>query len=386
MCINCVTNNRESRLWGRSVEPIVRKKQKQRTEDSQEETMEKQTFAIKAVVGAALALSLGMAAAQEVKLKVHHFLPPGSTAHAKFITPWCDKVNKESAGRLKCEIYPAMQLGGTPPQLIDQVRDGVADIVWTLPGYSAGRFPAIEVFELPFMINTAESSSRALWEYIHVNKLDQTEYKDVKPLVFHVHDAGQLHLVKKPIGELSNFRGLKLRAPTRQTNKFLAALGATPVGMPAPQVSEALSKGVIDGAMLPWEVVPAVKAHELVKFHTEGDPKARALYTTAFIFAMNKAKYDSLPADLKAVIDANSGAETSAWVGKVWDDSASSARKLASDRGNKFNVVPAAELQKWEKAGQRVYDSWITEVGDKGYDGKALLKSAQALVQKYEPH
>ena len=346
--------------------------------------MEKQMLGIKVAVGVALALSIGTAAAEEVKLKVAHFLPPGSTAHAKFITPWCDKINKESAGRLKCEIYPAMQLGGTPPQLIDQVRDGVADIVWTLPGYSAGRFPAIEVFELPFMINTAESSSRALWEYIHVNKLDQSEYKDVKPLVFHVHDAGQLHLVKKPISELSNFRGLKLRAPTRQTNKFLAALGATPVGMPAPQVSEALSKGVIDGAMLPWEVVPAVKAHELVKFHTEGDPNARALYTTAFIFAMNKAKYDSLPADLKAVIDANSGADTSAWVGKVWDDSASSARKLATDRGNKFNVVPAAELQKWEKAGQRVYDSWITEVGDKGYDGKALLKSAQALVQKYE--
>jgi len=348
--------------------------------------MEKQMFGIKAAVGVALALSIGTAAAEEVKLKVAHFLPPGSTAHAKFITPWCDKINKESAGRLKCEIYPAMQLGGTPPQLIDQVRDGIADIVWTLPGYSAGRFPATEVFELPFMTNTAESSSRALWEYIHVNKLDQSEFKDVHPILFHVHDAGQLHLVKKPVSELSNFRGLKLRAPTRQTNKFLAALGATPVGMPVPQVSEALSKGVIDGAMLPWEVVPAVKAQELVKFHSEGDPKARALYTTAFIFAMNKAKYDSLPADLKAVIDANSGADASAWVGKVWDESATSARKLASDRGNQFNVIPASELAKWEKAGQSVYDSWVSEVGAKGYDGKALLKSAQALVQKYEPH
>jgi len=340
---------------------------------------------IKAAAGAALALAVGAVAAEEVKLKVHHFLPPGSTAHAKFITPWCDKVNKESEGRLKCEIYPAMQLGGTPPQLIDQVRDGIADIVWTLPGYSAGRFPAIEVFELPFMTNTAESSSRALWEYIHVNKLEQTEYKDVKPILFHVHDAGQLHLIKKPIGQQADFRGLKLRAPTRQTNKFIAALGATPVGMPVPQVSEALSKGVIDGAMLPWEVVPAVKAHELVKFHSEGDPKARALYTTAFIFAMNKAKYDGLPADLKKVIDANSGAGASAWVGKVWDESAANARKLASERGNRFNVVPADELKRWEKAGQSVYDSWVSEVGGKGFDGKALLKSAQELVHKYEP-
>lgn len=339
----------------------------------------------KLVAGAALAAACSAALAEEVVLKVHHFLPPGSTAHAKFITPWCDKINQQSAGRLKCQIYPAMQLGGTPPQLIDQVRDGVADIVWTLPGYSAGRFPAVEVFELPFMTNRAEASSRALWEYVHANKLDQTEFKDVHPILFHVHDSGQLHLVKKPVATLSDFRGLKLRAPTRQTNKFLAALGATPVGMPVPQVSEALSKGVIDGAMLPWEVVPAVKAQELVKFHSEGDPKARAMYTTAFIFAMNKAKYDALPADLKAVIDANGGAEASAWVGSVWDQSATGARKLAADRGNQFNQIPAGELQAWEKAGQVVYESWVSEVSAKGYDGKALLQSAQSLIGKYDP-
>lgn len=340
---------------------------------------------IGAVVGAALTLAVGAASAEVVTLKVAHFLPPGSTAHAKFITPWCDKINKESAGQLKCQIYPAMQLGGTPPQLIDQVRDGVADIVWTLPGYSAGRFPAVEVFELPFMINKAEASSRALWEYVRENKLDQSEFKDVKPILFHVHDGGQLHLVKGPIATLANFRGLKLRAPTRQTNKFIAALGATPVGMPVPQVSEALSKGVIDGAMMPWEVVPAVKAQELVRFHSESDPKSRSLYTTAFIFAMNKAKYDSLAPDLKAVIDANGGADASAWVGKVWDESATEARKLATDRGNQFNRISAAELGAWQKAGQVVYDSWVSEVSAKGYDGKALLKSAQSLVGKYDP-
>ncbi len=336
------------------------------------------------LAGIALAATMMTASAQEVTLKIAHFLPPGSTAHAKFITPWCDKIGKESGGKLKCQIYPAMQLGGTPPQLLDQVRDGVADIVWTLPGYTAGRFPAIEVFELPFMTKTAEGSSRALWEYVKANKLDQSEFKDVHPILFHVHDEGQLHLVKGPIKQLSDFKGLKLRAPTRQTNKFIAALGATPVGMPVPQVSEALSKGVIDGAMLPWEVVPAVKAHELVKFHTETDPQSRALYTTVFIFAMNKAKYESLPVDLKKIIDANGGADASAWVGKVWDESAVGARKLASDRGNQINTVPAAELKNWETVGQSVYESWITEVSGKGHDGKALLKSAQDLIRKDE--
>jgi len=334
--------------------------------------------------GFALLAGAGSALGQEVVLKIHHFLPPGSTAHAKFITPWCEKIGKDSGGKLKCQIYPAMQLGGTPPQLIDQAKDGVADIVWTLPGYTAGRFPAVEVFELPFMTKTAAGSSRALWEYVQQNKLAQTEFKDVHPILFHVHDEGQLHLVNKPIRTLADFKGMKLRAPTRQTNKLLAALGATPVGMPVPQVPEALSKGVIDGAMLPYEVMPAVKAHELVKFHSEADPASRALYTTAFIFAMNKAKYDSLPPDLKKVIDANGGAEASAWVGKVWDDSAGPARKLAVDRGNQFNTLPLAELENWRKASQVVYDEWQKEVAAKGLDGKALLKSAQDLIQKYD--
>lgn len=338
------------------------------------------------LVAALLLAGVSASWGQQVLLKVAHFLPPGSTAHAKFITPWCDKVNQESAGQLKCQIYPAMQLGGTPPQLIDQVRDGIADIVWTLPGYSAGRFPAVEVFELPFMTKTAEGSSRALWEYVRANKLDQSEFKDVHPILFHVHDEGQLHLIKGPIKQMADFKGLKLRAPTRQTNKFLATLGATPVGMPVPQVSDALSKGVIDGAMLPWEVVPSVKVQELVKYHSEGDPKARAIYTTAFIFAMNKAKYNGLTPELKKVIDANGGADSSAWVGKVWDNSAVAARKLASDRGNQFNTIPAEELKKWEQAGQVVVDSWTNEASAKGYDGKALLKSARDLIQKYDQH
>ena len=335
------------------------------------------------VVAAAI-IATSAWAQEAITLKVHHFLPPNSTAHAKFITPWCDKITKESAGRLKCQIYPAMQLGGAPPQLIDQARDGIADIVWTLPGYSAGRFPATEVFELPFMTRTAQGSSHALWEYLTTNNLLKTEFKDVHIILAHVHDEGQLHLNGRPIRTMADFKGLKFRAPTRQTNKFLAALGATPVGMPVPAVSEALSKGVIDGAMLPWEVVPAVKVQELVKYHSETDPTSRALYTAAFVFAMNKARYDSLPAELRKVIDNNGGAATSEWVGKVWDESAVGARQLAIARGNQFNTIPMAELTKWETVGQSVVTSWVGEVSAKGHDGNALLKSAEDLINKYD--
>lgn len=336
-----------------------------------------------AAAGAVLAAS-GPASAQEVVLKVHHFLPPTAPAQVLFIGPWTEKVSRESGGRLKFQIFPSMQLGGSPPQLYDQAKDGVADLVWTLLGYTAGRFPASEVFELPFMNKTAESASRALWEYAQVNNLFAGEFKDVKPIVLHVHDRGLVHTVGKQVKTLDDFKGMKLRAPTRLTNRMLAAFGATPVGMPVPQVPDALSKGVIDGAVIPWEIVPALKLHEMVKFHTETDPNGRALYTATFMFAMNKAKYESLAPELKKAIDANSGVETSAWVGKAWDDSALPARKLAEGRGNTFYTVPASELANWEKASQKVVDDWIKETDAKGLNGQALLKNARELIAKYE--
>jgi TRAP-type C4-dicarboxylate transport system substrate-binding protein len=120
-----------------------------------------------------LAISAGSALAQEVTLKVHHFLSPNATSQKLFLGPWCEKIAKESNNRLKCQIYPAMQLGGTPPQLFDQAKDGVADIVWTVPTYQAGRFVKSEVFELPFMTKTAEGSSRAFWEYLQRYSLDE---------------------------------------------------------------------------------------------------------------------------------------------------------------------------------------------------------------------
>jgi TRAP-type C4-dicarboxylate transport system substrate-binding protein len=337
----------------------------------------------RSLVAAAFAALVAMpAAAQEVTLKVAHFWPPGAMPPSTLLTPWCDKVAKDSGGRLKCQMYPAMQLGGTPPQLVDQVKDGVADIVWTLPGYTAGRFPLMEVFELPFMSANAEATSQAAWEYFE--KYAQKEFPGVKMLAVNVHDNGFVHGREKQVKSLADFKGLKFRAPTRQTNKMLGALGATPVAMPLPALADALSKGVVDGYLLPWEVIPSIKAHELTKFHSETDPKMRALYTAVFTLQMNQAKYDSLPADLKKVIDANSGPALSRSFGRGWDASAPGARKLAVERGNTFYTIPASELANWEKATANLDDEWVRDVTAKGHDGKALLQFARDSIKKYE--
>ncbi|MBP6902786.1 MAG: TRAP transporter substrate-binding protein [Burkholderiaceae bacterium] len=322
--------------------------------------------------------SLG-AQADEVVLKLHHFLPPSSFAQTLFIQPWCDKIAKDSGNRMKCQIYPSMQLGGTPPQLISQVKDGVADVVWTLPGYTAGRFPSVEAFELPFMMQSPEATSRALWDYAQLH--GAKEFADVKPLAFHVHGDGVFHMTSKPVKALADLRGLKLRAPTRMTNKFIAMLGATPVGMPVPQVGDALSKGVIDGAVVPYEVVPAVKIQELVKFHSETDPAQPAFYTSTFIFAMNKAKYESLPADLKKVIDNNSGVGLSGQIGKAFLQADVEGKKLTGK--NTTNVIPAAELAQWKTLGDKLAAEWVAEMNGKGLAGSKMLDDAKALIAKH---
>lgn len=319
--------------------------------------------------------------AEQITLKVAHFWPSTALSQQQILEPWCAKIAAESNDRLKCQIYPAMQLGGTPPQLIQQVADGVADIVWTLPGYTAGRFPSVEVFELPFMTHGAEGASRAAWAYYE--QFGIKDFEAVKPLAFHVHDAGHIHNNKRPITSLADFRGLKMRAPTRLTNRMIAHLGATPVAMPMPQTPEAVSKGVVDGYVLPWEVIPTMKLHEMTKFHTEMDASEPSLYTALFIIAMNKARYDSLPDDLKKVIDANSGADFSASIGRAWDASAPAARAQAEARGNQFNTIPASAAGDWVKVGDRLAAEWVKEVSGKGYPGQEMLDGARALIEQY---
>jgi TRAP-type C4-dicarboxylate transport system substrate-binding protein len=335
------------------------------------------------LAAAATMLCSGVAgAAQDVViLKVAHFLPASSNTHKGLVVPWCDKINKESGGRLKCQIYPSMQLGGSPAQLFDQVRDGVADIVWTAPTYQAGRFTKTEVFELPFMIKKAETGSQALWEYIQRNSLD--EFKGSKLILTHMHDGAPLHFGKKSVKTLEDLKGLKLRAPTRLASKALTALGAIPVQMPAPAVPESISKNVVDGASLPWEAMTALKMQEICKSHTETGAGHATVSNTFLVFAMNQGKYNSLPPDLKKVIDNNSGLAASKWAGRSWDSFQPPAQKIARDRHNAFNILTESEYKRWVKKTEAVDDEWIREVGAKGANGKALLQDARALLKKY---
>jgi TRAP-type C4-dicarboxylate transport system substrate-binding protein len=324
--------------------------------------------------------SVSFTQAASHELRVHHPLPVGSTIHQQVLLPWCARIEELSSGDLKCRIFPSMQLGGTVPQLIDQVEDGVVDIIWTLPGYSPGRFPRSEVFELPFMIRDAEGASIALWHYINDHAME--EFSGMKLLALHVHGGGVLHMTDTPIRTQKDLSRKKVRAPTRQTTKFLAMLGATPVGMPVPQVPEALAKKVIEGTLLPYEVMPALKVNELTSYHSEpsvGEPK---IYTSTFVLAMSKQAYAKLSMKLQAIIDSESGEGLSGRIGKIFGDAEDKNR--ATLPADSINVISKLELDKWKKISLPIRKNWIRQIDKLGGDGNALFTSASELIKRYE--
>lgn len=335
-----------------------------------------------AAIAAPAVLRATRANAAEVTLRMHHFLPPLSNGHTKFLAPWAKKIEADSGGRIAIQIFPSMQLGGTPPQLYDQAKDGVVDLVWTLPGYTTGRFPVSEVFELPFIASkSAAVNSRAAQDFAEKH-LTQSDFKDVKVMCFWTHDDGLIHS-NKQVTKLDDLKGQKLRFPTRFAGEGLKAAGVNVIGMPVPQVPESLAQRVIDGAVVPWEVVPAIKLQELTKYHTE-IPGSPTFYVATFLLAMNIAKYESLPADLKAVIDRNAGAPAAEMAGKAFDDASDAVEAMVRKRSsNVITTLPEEEKEKWMKLTQPVTDNWLAVMKEKGQDGAKLLEEAKALIAQY---
>ncbi|WP_207476131.1 TRAP transporter substrate-binding protein [Arenibaculum pallidiluteum] len=332
-------------------------------------------------VAAPAVLREGYAQAAQVTLKLHHFLPPAANVPTNFLAPWARKVEEDSAGRLRIQLFPSMQLGGAPPQLYDQARDGVVDLVWTVLGYTSGRFPRSEAIESPFVSHrSSRVNSLAFQEYAEKHIAD--EFREVRPICLFTHDRGVFHTDRK-VERMEDLKGLKIRFPTRVAGEALKALGATAVGMPVPQVPESISQRVINGAVVPWEVVPSVKLDELVKFHTEL-PGQRSFYNTAFILAMNNAKFDSLPADLKDVVVRNSGQAAARMASVAFDNSTPKVIEQVNRKSGTIVTLSEAETARWEAATRPVVEDWARQMKERNVDGPKLLETVRELIAKYE--
>lgn len=319
---------------------------------------------------------------EEIRLKAHHLLPPVAVAHSVMMVPWARKVEADSGGRIKIDIYPSMHLGGQPPALIDQVREGIVDIVWTLPGYTPGRFPKIEVFELPFLNAHPIVTNFAIQEFIERHPEEFAEYKVISAFVH----AGQLIHSKVPIRKVEDLRGLKIRIPTRIAGWMIEAWGAVPVGTTVQKIPEMLSKGIVDGTIIPFEAAYGLGVHDLVDYNIFlDDPVSERFNGQVLIIAMNLHAYESMPPDLQAVIDANSGRNIARWIGQVWTDAETPGRNAALEAGNEFIYLPPEEVATLRaQTEEAVAERWISVVAKKGIDGRPLIDEAKALILKYQ--
>ena len=331
---------------------------------------------------ASLAAAPAFADEPEVTLTIHHFLSPKSTTQVEMIQPWADRITEASDGRIAFEIFPSMSLGGKPPELYRQVRDGTADIVWTLIGYTPGVFPRSEVFELP----TVHKGSAVATNLAIQDSLDllADDYTDIRPLLIHVHDGNAMHLRQEltDVLSLDVLKGLKLRTPSRTGAWMIEALGAEPVGMPVPALPQALSKGGVDGALVPFEIFPPLKLQELTNTSIEGRNKER-FGTSVFLFAMNNDSYDGLPDDLKKIIDDHSGVDFAREIGEVWGLAETKGKGLQHASGGTILRLDESNTIDLEFRGEYVVKQWVDEVTANDIDGAALVEAARAAVEKH---
>ncbi|SFA80539.1 TRAP-type C4-dicarboxylate transport system, substrate-binding protein [Poseidonocella pacifica] len=331
----------------------------------------------------ALAAGLSFAAsgawAQEHVFKLHHFLGAKAPAQTDMLEPWARQVEENSGGKVKIEIFPSMTLGGRPPELINQVRDGVVDLIWTVNGYTPGLFPRTEVVELPFVyLNDPRAANLALFDMYEEHLAD--DYKGVEPMFLHVHAGQAIQTVDKEVRSPADMDGLKLRIPTRTGAWVIEALGASPISMPVPDLPQALSKKVVDGAFIPWEIIPALKIQDQTDYQIEGVNKTR-FGTTTFQVSMNKARWDSLPEDIQAAFRDASGRDWVAEVGQIWRDIDERGIKVATDAGNNHVTLTEEETDAFRQALEPVIERWIDDVSAKGIDGAAMVETARELIK-----
>ena len=319
--------------------------------------------------------------AAEFTLRVHHFLGEDSLPHAGLIEPWARRVEAGSKGRIQVEIYPDMELGGKASDLIDQVMEGRVDIVWTAAAYTPGRFPRSEVFTLPLVykgdpVKTNQAIEESLDTFL------SPDFKGVRPLLVHVQAGHALHLGHKPVTRFADFAGMTLRSAGRGIGLWtVEALGAQVTKKRHPKLPRALKGNLLDGALMSFQLADSMGVIDAVKSHTLLG-KDICFGTSLYLFLMNQAVYQSLPEDLRAVIDANSGPALAKQAGEVWLNADNAAISKARARGNRMDILQSQEQRRARVALGDVLIRWSKRMEEKHINGRRLIKKARQAIDR----
>jgi TRAP-type transport system periplasmic protein len=314
-------------------------------------------------------------------LRVHHYFLESSVEHTEWLVPWARHIEADSKGRLKVEIYPAMQLGGKATELYDQARTGVVDIAWTITGYSPGRFPRLEVFELPWVApSDAIRASATAWDFYE--QYTQNEFVDIKVLAISTTGKGTLFMRDREAKRPSDLSMLPIRVPSPVVAKTIQGYGALPKTLALTELAPALSKGEVAGLVTQYRIIPSLKLERFVNHVTEfmGED---ALYTAVYLIVMNKARYDSLPPDLQNVIENRSGHRFSTQLGWQIDLWEREAQRTVKDGGAQVFKVEGDDLSRWKAAATDQIATWIAARNSAGDDGKMLLEAVRRIAEQY---
>ena len=308
---------------------------------------------------AGLTISAAQAA---TTLRMAHFWPGASGVNQDIFEAWAKTIEEESGGELRVQMFPSGTLA-KPDAIYDAASKGIADIGATAQGYTAGRFPLSQIVELPGVASSASQGACVLQSLYDDGYLDD-EYADTHPLFMFTTGPGGIHTIDTDVQKPSDLEGLRIRRPTAVAGDILENMGASPVGMPAPDIYTAMQRGVVDGLSFPWEGLKGFRINELVNYHTEVP-----FYTLIFVATMNQRVYDSLSEEQKAVIDANSGMKWAEKAGGVFDQLDVEGKQEAEDAGHTIREVKnPLQDPDWQKPLQDGIDGYLAELEERGID------------------
>jgi len=293
-------------------------------------------------------------------------VPPTHIIWAHVLVPWAQEVAKVSKDELTIRMFPAMQLGGRPPDLYRQVLQGISDITFTLPGYTSAEFPMMALTELPGTADSADDGTKKLWA--NFEKFLARDYKGTKVLMLWNSDTASIMSRTKPVRTLDDFKGMKIRTPSAAQSSQLEALGATPIDMPVTQIYNSLDRGVIDAAMIPMSAALDFKLIEVAKYFTVEAPLGRS----PFLVAMSQARYNRLPADLKKVIDDTTGLSLSLKGAREYDQQSKDGIAAAT-KDREVIHLSAAERKRWMEAFKPMIRRKVEEGEKAGLPARGLV-------------